>query len=50
MIRESTSGILPTGEMDGPEIALNAPDDQVVAPMENLSGGVRFDRVSHRRA
>lgn len=38
----------PADEIGVPKISLDAPNDEVVAPMENLSGGVRFDRISNR--
>lgn len=33
-----------------PKVPLDTPNDKVVTSVENTSGGVRFDRVSDRRA
>ena len=35
-------------EINVPKISLNAPNDKVVASMENLSSGFRFDGISDR--
>ena len=40
----------PADEIDIPNVSLNAPNDEVVVPMENFSGGVRFDGISDRCA
>ena len=36
-------------DIDAPKVSLDAPDDDIVTPTENLSGGVRLDRISDRR-
>ena len=40
----------PADEIDIPNVSLNAPNDEVVVPMENFSGGVRFEGISDRCA
>ena len=37
-------------KIDAPKVSLNAPNNDVVAPTKNLSGGVRLDGISDRRA
>ena len=40
---------LANGE-DVPEIPLDATNNKIIAPMENFTGSVRFNRISNRRA
>jgi len=41
---------VPVDEIDAPKVSLNTPDNDVFAPTENLSGSVRLDRITNRRA
>lgn len=38
--------IFPVGATGIPKISFDAPDDKVVAPVKNLSSGVRFNGIS----